>query len=110
MEHLFSLIAAYSVAFGIQHKAWFLRDKHFMIDAMLVCTYCVGFHAGWITWLLWKVDQVIDGSVWGFPLIDMLLFALASSAFSYFIDTCIRLMETYAEPVLLEDEDLDDLD
>ncbi len=109
MDYLFYLIVAYGVTFGIQNKATFLRNKHEFLDNLLHCTYCTGFHAGWMTWMLWKIDSVINGSVWGFELIGMLLFALGSSAFSYFIDTAVRLMETYADPVLME-EDEDELD
>tara|TARA_A100001015_G_C14952702_1_gene697407 strand:- start:995 stop:1339 length:345 start_codon:yes stop_codon:yes gene_type:complete len=108
MEFFCYLIAAYGITFGMQNKALFLRDKHSFLDAMLHCTYCTGFHAGWLTWLIWKIDSVINGSVWGFELLGMLLFAMASSGFSYFIDTAVRLMETYADPVLLEDEDSED--
>ena len=110
MDFFFYLIAAYGLTFGIQHKANFMRSKSTFLDAMITCTYCTGFHAGWVTWLLWKVDSVINGSVWGFELFGMLLFAMASSGFSYFVDTAIRLMETYADPVIMEEDELDDLD
>jgi len=110
MEHLFYLVVAYGITFGIQNKAQFLRDKHPLLDDLLHCTYCTGFHAGWLTWLLWKIDSVINGSVWGFELFGMLLFAMGSSAFSYFFDTAIRLMETFADPVILEEDDSEDED
>ena len=110
MEYFFYLIAAYGITFGIQNKILFLRNRSEFLDALLHCTYCTGFHAGWLTWLVWKLDSVLNGSVWGFELLGMLLFAMASSAFSYFIDTAVRLMETYADPVLLEEDEEDELE
>ncbi len=104
MDYLFYLIAAYGITFGIQHKASFLRGRFDILDRMLICTYCTGFHAGWITWLMWNIDSVVISVS---ALFGMLLFAMASSAFSYFIDTSIRLMETYAEPVMVEEEEND---
>jgi len=103
MDFFFYLLVAYGITFGIQHKASFLRGRLNILDQMLICTYCTGFHAGWITWLMWNIDSAISGMA----LLRMLSFAMASSAFSYFIDTSIRLMETYAEPVTVEEEEND---
>jgi hypothetical protein len=106
MDFFFYLLVAYGIAFGMQHKAPFLRGKSAWLDRMLVCTYCTGFHAGWITWFGWKLKMIFENpmNVTGITFIEMILFAMGSSAFSYFFDTAIRLMETHADPIEVEEE------
>ena len=107
MDFLLYLLVAYGITFGMQHKALFLRDKNDWIDRMLACTYCTGFHAGWITWIGWKLKMIFENpmSVFGITIVEMVLFAMASAGFSYFFDTLIRLMESYADPIDLEVEE-----
>jgi hypothetical protein len=90
------LLAAYGICFGIQNKLVFLRGKHNTLDKLLECTYCTGFHAGWITWLAYDGYRLVT-EPWCF--IELLGFAFASSAFCYFLDTAIRLMESHADPL-----------
>ena len=98
---LYSLLIAYAVTFGIQNKLLFLRNRHTFLDHMLVCTYCTGFHAGWVTYILWvQPDSILNMGQYILPLLG---FSLASSAFSYGLDTLIRLMETYAPMPQAED-------
>jgi len=107
MDFFFYLLVAYGITFGMQHKATFLRGKNEWLDKMLVCTYCTGFHAGWITWLGWKLKMIFENpmNVTGITFIEMVLFALGSAAFSYFIDTAIRLMESHADPIEVAEDD-----
>lgn len=110
MEIFFYLVVAYGITFGMQHKATFLRTRFDWSDKMLSCTYCTGFHAGWITWIGWKLRSIFDGSlkVTGITFIEMILFAMGSAAFSYFLDTLIRLMESHADPIdVPADDDFD---
>ena len=86
------------------------RQDIFKVDLKGLSNLLPHDNLGWLTWLLWKIDSVINGSVWGFELFGMLLFAMGSSAFSYFFDTAIRLMETFADPVILEEDDSEDED
>ena len=94
MPSLMYLVLAYGVTFGIQNKATFLRGKLPLLDRLIKCTYCTGFHAGWMTWLLaWALEGrtptaglvSISASVVGW--------GLASAAFSYGVDTAIRWLE-----------------
>lgn len=79
------LFAAAAITFGIQHKAPFLHNKFSLLDRMLVCTYCSGFHGGWLSYLLFK---------WGDLLIrEALLFAFASAMFSYSLDEVVKYFE-----------------
>ena len=113
MDFFFYLLVAYGITFGMQHKATFLRGHNQWLDKMLVCTYCTGFHAGWITWIGWKLKMIFENpmNVTGITFIEMVLFALGSSAFSYFFDTAIRLMESHADPIdVVEDEEEEEED
>jgi hypothetical protein len=54
---LIHLIAAFGICFGLQNdKALFLtkyiRKEGNFFDKMFDCSYCTGFHSGWIVWLL----------------------------------------------------------
>lgn len=106
MEFFFYLFVAYGIAFGLQNKALFLRGHHDLIDKLLQCTYCTGFHAGWMTWILWQLKRIFENpmNVFGITFFEMLLFAMGSSAFTYFLDTLIRLMESYADPIEVEEQ------
>ena len=107
MDFFFYLLVAYGITFGMQHKATFLRGQNAWLDRMLICTYCTGFHAGWITWIGWQMKRIMENpmNVTGITLIEMVLFAMGSSAFSYFFDTAIRLMESHADPVEVPEEE-----
>ena len=101
---IYSLLIAYAVCFGIQNKLLFLRNRHDLLDHLLVCTYCTGFHAGWITYILWvQPDSIFNMVQYILPLLG---FSLASSAFCYGLDTLIRLMERFApiSPPVYEQE------
>lgn len=86
------LLAAYGLAFGLQNKATFLRGKLKFLDAMLKCTYCTGFHAGWVTYLATIPLENAHPAPKLIPLIA-LIWAFASSAFSYSLDTAVRRLE-----------------
>lgn len=85
------LLAAYGLTFGLQNKAPSLRKVRFL-DAMLRCTYCTGFHAGWITYLATIPLENAHPAPKLIPLIA-LIWAFASSAFSYSLDTAVRRLE-----------------
>ena len=111
MDFFFYLLVAYGITFGMQHKATFLRGKNAWLDSMLICTYCTGFHAGWITWIGWQMKRIVENpmNVTGITLIEMVLFAMGSSAFSYSFDTAIRLMESHADPIEVPEEDSEEI-
>ncbi len=106
MTFIFYLLVAYGLTFGLQNRAAWLRGIHPFIDSQLPCTYCVGFHTGWMVWILWKIQVVFatPAALREITVIEALSFCLASSGFSYFFDTLIRLMESYADPVEVEEE------
>lgn len=94
------VLLGYGIAFGLQNKADFLQGKHPFLDRLLACTYCTGFHAGWIAWILLHLNAKGLASLeWG-SIFSALSHALASAAFSYALDTAVRWFEgnTPSEP------------
>lgn len=65
-------------------------------DAMLSCSYCTGFHAGWIAWALSRPFYGIDLTVRG--VAPALAWAFASSAFCFLADVASQAAERVALP------------
>ena len=105
---IYSLLIAYAITFGMQNKAIFLRNRHSVLDKMLHCTYCTGFHAGWITYLVFVSPFWLNHTIDTVP--STIGFALASATFSYGLDTLIRLMESHADPIEVPDEDSEQIE
>ena len=105
MEDLTLLMAAYGITFGLQQKADFLRGKHQFLDKMLDCTYCTGFHSGYLAYGLKKgLELAQTGKVEG-SVAEGVTFAFASSAFSYLADSAGRCLESHSDPIDLEEEE-----
>lgn len=80
-----TLLAAAGITFGLQHKAPFIHKRYKWLDSMLKCTFCTGFHGGWVAYLL---------SVTGMPDIrSALLFAFGGAIFSYALDELVKYFE-----------------
>jgi len=79
------LIAAAGITFGIQHKMPFLHKKVDLLDSMLKCTYCTGFHGGWLAYLLFSLPSPNAQ--------EALLYAFASAIFSYALDEGVKFLE-----------------
>lgn len=87
---LVELVCAYGIAFGLMNKVEFLRKVKFF-DRMLSCSYCTGFHAGWITWAATRPAYGLDLSVKG--IAPVLVWTFASAAFCYTVDVVSQLAE-----------------
>lgn len=90
MPTMIDLICAYGICFGLMNKVDFLRKVQFF-DRMLNCSYCTGFHTGWIVWVL---TQILSGA----PLtpasaVLALCWSLTSAAFCYSADSVLQLVE-----------------
>lgn len=79
------LLAGAGITFCLQHKLPFLHKKADIIDKMLKCTYCTGFHGGWIAYLMQSLPSP--------SLQEALLFSFASAIFSYALDEAIKYLE-----------------
>lgn len=107
MDWFFALCAAYGICFGLQNKVTWLHDRSDFLDRMLVCTYCTGFHAGWMTWIILLVSKGkwpgLLGGIGG-----AVTFAFASAAFCYTVDSAVKWLEANTaevEEVIVEEED-----
>jgi len=123
MELVVILLAAYALCFALQHKLVWFHGKSAWTDKMLQCTFCTAFHTGWFLYLLHSISTIhtiidVNGKIQAITLmsklfllpINAIIFGLASSAFAYAIDTAIRLMESHADPIEVEDvEDSEDV-
>lgn len=64
------LLASLGLAFGLQYRAgptiarWTGLDRWRPVRSLLSCSYCAGFHAGWIAWLLDRFGPPV--LVWAF--------------------------------------------
>ncbi len=85
MEIFIILLAAAGITFGFQHKLVFIHKKLSIVDSLLKCTYCTGFHSGWIAYLIAKAPELVPQ--------EMLLFAFASAIFSYALDELVKYFE-----------------
>ena len=85
MELFIMLLTASGVCFGMQHKVKWLHGKTDFTDSLLACTYCSGFHAGWISYLLWSLPK--------FNAQHMIGIALASAMFCYALDEFTKYLE-----------------
>lgn len=117
MTIFISLLAAYALCFALQHKLTLFHGKNAFVDRMLTCTFCTAFHTGWMIFLLLEINQNWQFFFMPFSLSQFLgylvllvfkavPFGLASSAFSYALDTFIRLAESHADPIEVEEEDV----
>jgi hypothetical protein len=98
---LFYLFVAYGLCFGFQNKLPFLYSDEYLetqmpdrfTDSLLHCTYCTGFHTGWMTWfLLWAVSGEPYGHEWG-AIPAAITFAFASAGFCYAVDALVKWAE-----------------
>lgn len=100
---LMLLLAAYGLCFGVMNdkipflhhlrKIPFLKDEegHPFFARMFVCPYCTGFHTGWMVYLVWAL---VGGAALSLEVgVGIVLFAFASSATCYWVDTLIQWFE-----------------
>ena len=97
MEVILYLFAMYGVTFGLQHKAssWWSKEKVFQKDvvkSLLKCTYCVGFHSGWLVYL-----SLASAQKFPFFIGDLFVYAFAGAAFSYSMDAYVEYLEEGGE-------------
>lgn len=85
------LMACAGITFGIQHKLPFLHKKFNWLDNMLSCTYCSGFHSGWLLYVIAKYDS--------FKINELIVFAFASAMFSYSLDELVKFFEERSQEI-----------
>ena len=98
------LLAAYGLCFVLVNNKvpWLSNLLRYSptLDRMLNCSFCTGFHCGWLMWLVVAVWRQMQGEPrpgWeGGP--EILLWGFAGAAFCYLVDTAARWLESGAEP------------
>lgn len=83
------LMACAGLTFGFQHKLPFLHKKISFLDKMLACTYCTGFHSGWIVYVIKNYDSL--------KFNELIIFAFASAMFSYSLDEAVKYLEVHSQ-------------
>jgi hypothetical protein len=100
MPAFIDLLFAYGIAFGLMNKVEALRSPKWPLgaffDRMLSCSYCTGFHAGWLAWTLTRPVYGVDVSLAG--MAAMLAWAFSSSAFCFLVDVGSQAAERMATP------------
>jgi len=97
-ELLLFVAVAYGIGFWLQNKVDFLRGKFELVDKGLDCTFCTGFHAGWISSLLVFVLSLTAWKLNWLLVPKAIAFGFAAAASNYIIDTVVRYLESRIEP------------
>ena len=118
MIYLFLMLASWGLCFGFQHKIPMLHGKSKLIDSMLGCTFCTGFHSGYMVWLIWMGSKVTitSSGIVQFHLGEIVarmlvascegaLYAFASASFCYMADSWTRYLESNSDPIDLEEDE-----
>jgi len=82
------LLCAYGICFGFQHKLKLIHNRNKFIDDMLSCTYCTGFHSGWIAYTVYTFLSQAN-----FEISNIFIYAFASSVFCYALDVMVQYFE-----------------
>ena len=92
---LSTLLLCYGICFGFQNKLPFLYGKSAFTDKLLHCSYCLGFHCGWISWLFLFFAQDCPEHTVLSAVFSLMIHSFVSSAFCYTLDTLIQLVESH---------------
>ena len=91
------LLFSYAICFGLQHKVPFLHNKSDFLDKMLECTYCTGFHSGWISWVFvfsclgqYPAETVVAN------IGSAVSWAFVSAISCYAFDTIVKWVEVHS--------------
>ena len=89
MDLLLFCLSTYGLMFGIANKLPILHGKFKVIDSLLGCSFCLGYHCGWINHLIFNL---------GIDSYNLLfIHAFCGAAFCYFFDTAIEVLEKLKE-------------
>ena len=96
MPTLMDLLFAYGLCFGLQNKVEALRSPKWRLGAfferMLSCSYCTGFHSGWLAWAISRPYYGVELSP--ASLAPAVAWAFASAAFCFVIDVASQAAES----------------
>jgi len=90
---LLILLCAFGLCFWIQNKLGFLKGKHKILDAMIACSYCLGFHCGWTSYTMVILSHGESPTILSF-VVQAIVHGFASAVFCYFFDELSLLIES----------------
>tara|TARA_R110000824_G_C15191986_1_gene674843 strand:+ start:711 stop:1031 length:321 start_codon:yes stop_codon:yes gene_type:complete len=82
---LSTLLACYGIVFMLRYRMPFLRGKIGLLDKLLDCPYCTGFHVGWVFFLLHFAALSIDYQTPILFMIGFITWGFSSAAVSYIL-------------------------
>lgn len=91
MFSVYFLLFSYGLAFGLMNKVPILYGKSAFLDALLGCSYCTGFHCGWMAWLCSLAlngKPPVDGGVVVIAT-SILLWSFSSAGACYILDAVV---------------------
>jgi len=88
---LFELLACYGLTFGLMNKTLWLQNRSQFASSLLSCSYCTGFHSGWIIYLISNLNKLDVRSVEA--LVNVILYSFASACFCYVLDVFAQKLE-----------------
>ena len=92
MDILKFILSSYGITFFLQHKAYPFLEKSEFLKKMLECTFCTGFHGGWISYLLLsRPEPVLRWQL----LTDLIASGFAGAAAVYIVDTIMTKLEEW---------------
>jgi uncharacterized membrane protein len=95
---LLTVAVMYGITFGIKDAKLFSRPRQWLADRslflheLLSCAYCVGFHSGWLTYLL--LVPVPDD--WATFIRSIVAYAFAGVTISGALDAILQRIENSA--------------
>lgn len=99
MNILKFILASYGITFFLQHKAYPMLSKSEFFKKMLECTFCTGFHGGWISFLLLtRPEPVLRTQLFA----ELIAAGFAGAASTYIIDTIMTKIEEWNEQPVYE--------
>ena len=93
MFGLIDMLICYGICFGLMNKALILHGKVAILDKMLSCSYCTGFHCGWLWYVITALLKDNMGAAWQVHTGSILAYAFGASAFCYLADAATQLIE-----------------
>ena len=94
MPSLLHILVMFGLCFGFQNKLPFLHGRLNVLDRLLKCSYCMGFHCGWLTWLLTAcANGDLPAHGWVPAAASLALWAFIGAASCYLLDALAKWVE-----------------
>jgi len=97
MDVFLSIAVMYGITFGIKDSKLLRKPRQWLADRssffadLLSCPYCVGFHSGWLTFLLLRQDlSLLSGVGW----VYLVAYSFAGVTVSGLLDALLLRLES----------------